>query len=250
MANQNLGRKAQSTGVAFTSDLSGVGAAQGGAGGDIFRPDQSNVLDQERRLIDKVFSIVDKDNSGAIDAKELEEMFSLFGVETHFLTAAIDRVLANADKDRDGMISPAEFYKLLSQKFNKGDSVKEMEDVFDRMGAKPAATRPGFPERQRKGKVDKDVKEIGIKEMYEVAQMLGESQMTKMEIKDMIQCFKRLAAASKKTGKGNDADPNAKPDRTASKPLREAKHYEETDELDDAFIFRIDEFIEIMNMEL
>merc|ERR1712194_494885 len=98
----------------------------------------SNILDEEKRLIEKVFSIVDKDNSGTIDAKELEDMFKLFGVETHFLNAAIERVMANvSDKGSAGQISPEEFYNLLSAKFSQGDSVKEMEDVFDRMGAKP-----------------------------------------------------------------------------------------------------------------
>jgi len=185
-------------------------------------------------------------------------MFRLFGVETHFLTAAIDRVMSNADKDRDGMISPAEFYKLLSQKFNKGDSVKEMEDVFDRMGAKAAGGRPGYDERcsaaqrDKKPKPDAITKEIGIKEMHEVASMLGEAQMTKMEVKDMIRCFKRLAKNAKAAEKEGDdiLSKAAKKEKAAAKSLREAQHYDEKDEYDDEFIMALDEFVEIMNMEL
>merc|ERR1719263_2318814 len=92
-----------------------------------------DVLSEEKRLIDKVFKIVDTDNSGSIDTKELEEMFHLFGIETHFLTSAINRIMTNVDKDHDGMISPQEFYKLLSQKFEKGDKRKEIMDVFKRI---------------------------------------------------------------------------------------------------------------------
>ena len=80
----------------------------------------------------------------------------MFGVETHFLTSAINRIMSNVDKDHDGMISPQEFYKLLSQKFEKGDPRKEIEDVFNRIDTK------------------KD-KELDVEELHAVAHMLGES---------------------------------------------------------------------------
>lgn len=122
-------------GAIFTADLSAIGGVGSSGIEKIFGSDKTDVLDEERRMIEKVFSIVDKDHSGSIDAPELEEMFKLFGVETSFLTAAISRVMQNVDRDHDGQISPEEFYKLLSMKFTKGDSETEMEDVFDRMGA-------------------------------------------------------------------------------------------------------------------
>merc|ERR1719498_1865219 len=105
--------------VPFGTDLSGASGPGKEAG--LFTPDKTNILDEEKRLIDKVFSIVDKDNSGAIDTKELEQMFQLFGVDTHFLKNAINRIMSNVDGDHDGMISPKEFYALLSQKFEPGD---------------------------------------------------------------------------------------------------------------------------------
>merc|ERR1712241_464733 len=111
---------------------------------------------------DKVFSIVDKDNSGAIDMKELEEMFKLFGVDSHFLTNAITRIMTNVDKDFDGMITPQEFYQLLSQKFEKGDPKSEIESVFKRMDT------------------NKD-KQLDVDELHEVSKMLGEN-ITKQEV--------------------------------------------------------------------
>lgn len=140
-------------------------------------------MQEERRLIDKVFSIVDKDNSGQVDIEELKGMFRLFNVEASFLESAISRrkisvdsygskpfwetsghlelfsihfssilgwvawdfhvqvgllglchessvrsqlrIMSNVDKDLDYMISPQEFYTLLSQKFEKDDPKEE-----------------------------------------------------------------------------------------------------------------------------
>jgi len=240
-SGMNLSKRAAPTGAAFTADLSAVGGVGAGGAENIFGADKTNILDEERRLIDKVFSIVDKDNSGSIDAKELEEMFQLFGVETHFLKAAIERVMANVDQDKDGQISPGEFHKLLSQKFMKGDSEKEMEDVFDRMGGKPAAASNN-PNSQDFTKV------IGIDELHKVALMLGETSMAKVEVKDMIRCFKRLAAKAALVPvvqSPDDAKKRAKPPK-----LRTEEHYAETDEKDPQNLMDLKEFIAIMNMDL
>merc|ERR1712217_743214 len=129
----------------------------------------SSIIDEERRLIDKVFSIVDKDNSGSVDMEELKEMFKLFGVDSSFLTSAITRIMSNVDKDFDGMISPQEFYQLLSQKFEKGDPMNEIRSVFTRM------------DKNKDGVLD-------VEELHEVSAMLGEN-VTKAEIKDMIKMF-------------------------------------------------------------
>merc|ERR1712060_477541 len=101
--------------------------------------------------------------------EELKEMFKLFGVDTHFLTSAITRIMSNVDKDFDGMISPQEFYQLLSQKFEKGDPMSEIKSVFNRM------------DKNKDGLLDVD-------ELHEVSQMLGES-VPKTEVKSMIQFF-------------------------------------------------------------
>mmetsp|Transcript_37995 Transcript_37995/g.67854 ORF Transcript_37995/g.67854 Transcript_37995/m.67854 type:complete len:140 (-) Transcript_37995:138-557(-) len=96
-------------------------------------------------------------------------MFKLFNVEASFLDSAISRIMSNVDKDLDYMISPQEFYQLLSQKFEKGDSEEEMMSVFRRM--------------------DKNAdKHLDVDELYEVATMLGES-IPKSEIKEMIKMF-------------------------------------------------------------
>lgn len=233
-----LDLKAGAAGAQFTADLSAIGTQQGVDGANIFAPDKTNILNEERRLIEKVFSIVDKDQSGSIDANELRSMFQLFGVETNFLNSAIDRVMANLSEGSGGMISPEEFYKLLSAKFSKGDSEKEMEDVFDRMGAKVGL---------KKDRIEQDAdKELGIEEMFQVAQKLGETEMTKKEIKDMIRCFKRLA---KPVVYPAQAAEDAKK-RTKHPVLRPDEEYLEKDEKDPQYCLTLKEFVAIMNLEL
>jgi len=243
MSGLNLQRKAGPTGTIFSGDLSAVGSANTAGDAQIFAPDETNILSEERRLIEKVFSIVDKDNSGTIDAQELEVMFKLFGVETHFLNAAIERVMANvSDAGNAGQISPEEFYKLLSAKFSKGDSEKEMEDVFDRMGAKH-----GLKSGSSSARAMEPEKELGIEELHKVAHMLGETQMTKPEIKDMIRCFKRLSNAVLKPEEAEaERKKNVKPPPCRSK----VQEYTEKDEKDPQNVLNVKEFIAIMNLEL
>mmetsp|Transcript_37088 Transcript_37088/g.103194 ORF Transcript_37088/g.103194 Transcript_37088/m.103194 type:complete len:218 (-) Transcript_37088:140-793(-) len=158
-------------GVSFKTDLSNIGTSRSGSRifGGAAGGGGGSILDEERRLIDKVFSIVDRDNSGSVDMEELKEMFKLFGVDSHFLQSAITRIMSNVDKDFDGMISPQEFYTLLSQKFEKGDPLSEIKSVFTRM------------DKNKDGRLD-------VEELHEVSQMLGEN-ISKQEIKDMIKMF-------------------------------------------------------------
>jgi len=153
--------------VSFRGDLTRMGTQGSGLafGGRV------NILAEEKRDIDKVFQLVDKDNSGQIDMGELKDMFSLFGVNDHFLESALARMMKNVDKDGDGQISPQEFYDLLSQKFEKGDKKSEIETVFNQM------------DKKRDKKLDVD-------ELHDVATMLGEN-LTKEDIKEMILMFNR-----------------------------------------------------------
>jgi len=184
--------------VSFRTDLSAVGS---GRSSKIFASAaSSNVLNEERRLIDKVFSIIDKDNNQAVDIDELKGMFRLFDVEAAFLDSAINRIMQNVDKDLDYTISPQEFYQLLSQKFSEEDPETEMEAVFNRMNKK------------RDGK-------LSVEELHEVSTMLGES-LPKSEIKDMIKSMNEDHSADYKkemqqirkntTSKNKTVEPSAR----------------------------------------
>jgi Ca2+-binding EF-hand superfamily protein len=182
----NASKNARSS---FKTDFSQVGTSASssrifgtGAGGS-----STGVLDEERRTIDKVFKIVDKDNSGHIDLKELEDMFKIFKEDSSLLSNTIQRIMKNVDKDFDNMISANEFYALLSQKFEKGDPRKEIDQVFMKMDSK------------------KDQK-LDVEEMYEVTQKLGES-VTKAELKEMLKMF---SADYQNKVKKNEAQPKEK----------------------------------------
>merc|ERR1712232_8261 len=149
------------------------------------------IVDEERRLIDKVFAIVDKDNSGHVDTKELKEMFKLFGLESRVFDQTIEKIMNNVDKDFDGTISAAEFYKLLSQKFEKGDPRREIDCVFHKMDKK----HDGY---------------LDVEELHEVSQLLGEN-IPKGEIKEMIKMFSKQYQESikqwQKAGKKKNEHP-------------------------------------------
>merc|ERR1712217_301337 len=115
------------------------------------------------------------------------EMFKLFGVDSHFLTNAITRIMSNVDKNFDGMISPQEFYTLLSQKFEKGDPMSEIKSVFARM------------DTNHDGQLDVD-------ELHNVSQMLGEN-ITKAEIKEMIKMFNLLSGRFEEVGACEEEGP-------------------------------------------
>lgn len=213
-----------SSGPTFTTNFASGG---GTSESRIFSAGGVNVVNEERRLIDKVFGIVDKDNSGAIDIEELKQMFNIFGVDTNYLTTAIQRIMTNVDRDHDGTISPNEFYQLLSQKFEAKDvreKPDEVQQVFRKMS-----------ENNQNG-------QLTAESLHKVAQMLGED-MPKGEIYEMIKMFNReyqtkVTAANAKAQKDAQAatQSGGKAPPPEDIPLPNAISYED--------------FIEVMKKEL
>merc|ERR1712032_1653962 len=153
-------------------------------------------MGEEKRLIEKVFSIVDKDMSGYIDVQEMKDMFKFFGVDSHFLESAIQRIMANTDRNHDNNISADEFQALLSQKFSKDDSVEEMRTVFNQMNKAHDS-------------------KLKVEELHDVAKSLGDN-MSKDEIKEMIKYFSRdfqkdLVAHNSKPKSQRPKNPPAEP---------------------------------------
>jgi len=161
------GRSGGARGMSFVSDFNKMG--QGGgitrtAGGDF-------VLQEEKRLIDKVFDIIDRDQSGTIDTSELVEMFTNMGME-QATTTAVERIMQNVDRDHSEAISRDEFYKFLSSKLSKKDSNEEIQAVFKQ-----------FDRNSRDDKIDAN-------DIKDVATQLGET-LSNNEIKDMLKMFSK-----------------------------------------------------------
>lgn len=194
----------------FSTDFSTLGASSQsrifGSGGAM----STGVLEEEKSQIEKVFAIVDKDHSGHIDMHELEEMFKLFKEDATLLSNTIQRIMKNVDKDFDGMISASEFYHLLSQKFEKTDTRREIDACFMKMD-------------------EKQDQKLDLEEMHKVAQKLGEN-VSKGELKEMLCMFSKQYQDEKKK---NDALPAEK-----QAPVEEPTY------------LTMDEFYAVMTMDI
>lgn len=154
----------------FQSDIGAGG--MGGAdlqmeGGSAARMGQQ-LIEEEKRLIDKVFNIIDRDKSGTIETDELTLMLKDMGFEAK-QTEAVEKIMMNVDKDHDGKIGRQEFYDLLSAKLGPDDSDQEINAVFKQFA--------------RKDPLKIDVDDLGL-----VAKQLGD-QMDYAELKAMIKEF-------------------------------------------------------------
>mmetsp|Transcript_40368 Transcript_40368/g.73039 ORF Transcript_40368/g.73039 Transcript_40368/m.73039 type:complete len:212 (+) Transcript_40368:79-714(+) len=151
-----------------------------------------DVLTEERELIQQIFNIVDKDNSGNVDTAELFKMFEMFGENTSHLKDALDRIMGKFDGDMDGQISPSEFYSLLSQRFRPDSSEAEIDKVYGSMCASG---------------------ELTARDLFEVGKKLGED-IPLTECQDMIKTFnakyqKDLKEYTQRKGTGQET--GAKP---------------------------------------
>jgi Ca2+-binding EF-hand superfamily protein len=153
--------------MSFTSDFSKMGSGTGVAQGT-GAPAGGYVLQEEKRLIDKVFDIIDRDQSGSIDTSELVEMFQNMGME-QATTTAVERIMQNVDRDHSEAISREEFYKFLSSKLSKNDKIEEIQNVFKQF------------DRNRDNAIDAN-------ELKDVASQLGEN-LPMSEIKEMLTMF-------------------------------------------------------------
>jgi len=171
-ARQNMQRK---MGV-FTGDMSGTGTSTS----RIFGAGEIDVIQSEKDMINRVFKIVDRDNSGTIDARELEDMFEVFDQNTSVLKGALDRILTNTDRNADGLITPAEFIELLTDRFTE-DDVLNKEDEVKRVFEKMISNRYSKQEPS-----DPDPPVITVDSLHDISKKLGES-VSKQDISGMIE---------------------------------------------------------------
>jgi Ca2+-binding EF-hand superfamily protein len=215
---------ARYAGVAFTTDFT---SGTGNSDSKIFSTAAPNVIDEERRLIEKIFSIVDRDNNGTIDTAELEEMFGLFHKDTSYLKAAIGRIMSNVDRDQDGTISPSEFYDLLSQKFDADDVANNKEEVL-----KVFRKMCGGEPRGGEYYLDKD-------NLNKTAQMLGET-VSSDELQEMMNMFSLDYQRQVQMQKQQ---------KRHAKESKQSGSYQETP-IPNATILTEEEFLRVMQVDL
>uniref|UniRef100_A0A0E0AMR4 EF-hand domain-containing protein n=1 Tax=Oryza glumipatula TaxID=40148 RepID=A0A0E0AMR4_9ORYZ len=120
---------------------------------------------QKRQEIKEAFDLFDTDNSGTIDAKELNVAMRALGFE--MTEEQINQMIADVDKDGSGSIDYEEFEHMMTAKIGERDSKEELTKAFS------------IIDQDKNGKIsDVDIQRI--------AKELGEN-FTYQEIQEMVQ---------------------------------------------------------------
>ncbi|KAG8079717.1 hypothetical protein GUJ93_ZPchr0007g3750 [Zizania palustris] len=83
---------------------------------------------QKRQEIKEAFDLFDTDNSGTIDAKELNVAMRALGFE--MTEEQINQMIADVDKDGSGSIDYEEFEHMMTAKIGERDSKEELTKAF------------------------------------------------------------------------------------------------------------------------
>ncbi|XP_066395296.1 probable calcium-binding protein CML13 [Miscanthus floridulus] len=83
---------------------------------------------QKRQEIKEAFDLFDTDNSGTIDAKELNVAMRALGFE--MTEEQIRQMIADVDKDGSGAIDYEEFEHMMTAKIGERDSKEELSKAF------------------------------------------------------------------------------------------------------------------------
>ncbi|CAL9190115.1 unnamed protein product [Musa hybrid cultivar] len=83
---------------------------------------------QKRQEIKEVFDLFDTDQSGSLDAKELNVAMRALGFE--MTEEDINRLMTEIDKDRNGAIDFEEFLHMMTAKIGERDSKEELTRAF------------------------------------------------------------------------------------------------------------------------
>ena len=83
---------------------------------------------QKRQEIKEAFDLFDTDNSGTIDAKELNVAMRALGFE--MTEEQINQMIADVDKDGSGSIDYEEFEHMMTAKIGERDTKEELTKAF------------------------------------------------------------------------------------------------------------------------
>ncbi|CAH9058426.1 unnamed protein product [Cuscuta epithymum] len=120
---------------------------------------------QKRQEIRECFELFDTDNSGTIDAKELNVAMRALGFEA--TEEEIESMIAEVDKDGSGAIDFEEFEHMMTNKFGERNTKEELAKAFS------------IIDKDKNGK-------ISAADIKKVSRDLGEN-LSDAEIKVMIE---------------------------------------------------------------
>ncbi|KAI5672164.1 hypothetical protein M9H77_12528 [Catharanthus roseus] len=119
---------------------------------------------QKEQEIREAFELFDTDNSGTIDAKELNVAMRALGFEA--TEEEINRMIAEVDKDGSGAIDFPEFLHMMTTKFGERDTKEELTKAFQ------------IIDQDKNGK-------ISAADIQRISRELGEN-FTDREIQEMV----------------------------------------------------------------
>ncbi|XP_027078523.1 caltractin [Coffea arabica] len=120
---------------------------------------------QKKQEIREAFELFDTDNSGTIDAKELNVAMRALGFE--LTEEEINRMIAEVDKDGSGAIDFDEFVHMMTAKIGERDSKEELMKAFH------------IIDQDKNGK-------ISIADIQRISRELGEN-FTERDIQEMVE---------------------------------------------------------------
>eukprot|EP00250_Pteridium_aquilinum_P025772 c3150_g1_i1 orf=345-752(-) len=91
--------------------------------------------DVQQQEIREVFDLFDTNNSGTIDAEELQMAMRSLGFEAG--TEEIKNMIEEIDANNSGSIEFQEFLQMMTGKISERVSVKEISEVFDQFFKDP-----------------------------------------------------------------------------------------------------------------
>ncbi|KAH7278630.1 hypothetical protein KP509_38G049700 [Ceratopteris richardii] len=89
---------------------------------------RSQPTDEQRQEIREAFDLFDTDNSGTIDAKELQVAMSALGFMA--TDEEVLQMIEDIDKDKNGFIDYDEFLQMMTEKMGERDSRGEIRNTY------------------------------------------------------------------------------------------------------------------------
>ncbi|KAL8171766.1 hypothetical protein V2J09_023570 [Rumex salicifolius] len=131
---------------------------------DKSRSRQHGLAPQKLQEIKEAFELFDTDNSGTIDAKELNVAMRALGFE--MTEEQIEQMIADVDKDGSGAIDFSEFCQMMTAKIGERDTKEDLMKAFHVI------------DHDKNGK-------ISVADIHRIAKELGEP-FNDREIEEMI----------------------------------------------------------------
>ncbi|KAI5063246.1 hypothetical protein GOP47_0021793 [Adiantum capillus-veneris] len=140
--------------------------------------------DEQRQEIQEAFDLFDTDESGTIDAVELQVAMRALGFEAGY--EEIERMIKDIDKDGSGSIDFEEFLQMMTEKMGEKDSEREISKAF-RLFVDPNTGTITFDKLKAVANaVGEEITDAELWEMIIEADKDGDQELNENEFMDIM----------------------------------------------------------------